>query len=204
MTLDPNLIIMSLGLAEQVFSASKNKDASKAQIAGTLQSSELAAQGSLLQAAGFRQTAQSLQGTTSFNLEVDKTNLQRRLKSTSRQFQRLIGKQTVQAAGTGLAISSKSFLALRNEASTEFSRELLNLKLDAENARRGKIFESSVKASQLENQARAAEFQAGLQRSQGASRSSEIAFQSRIASLKTATSVAKGLPSILSAARGTS
>lgn len=142
---------------------------------------EVAAQGALLTAYGFRQSAESVRQATKYNLETDKVNLQRKLKATSRQYQRVLGRQLAQQGGTGLSIGSKSFLALRNETADALSRTLLNTKVDAENTRRSLIFESQLKRSQLQHQTTAATFQAETERFIAATRARDTQVRGQIA-----------------------
>ena len=158
---------------------------------------EIAAQGSLLSASGFRTSATAVGQATSFNLSIDKTNTQRKLKSITRQFQRTLGKQTSQVAKAGISVTSKSFLQLRNETLDVFGTALLNTKLDAENSKRAKIFESQVKQTNLENQARAAEFNAAAQRVMASNRAAEAEFQGEIAAFKGQQNLNRQLPTLL-------
>lgn len=158
---------------------------------------EIAAQGALLSAQGFRQSAISVARATEFNLATDQINNQRRLQSISRQFQRTLGKQTVQTAKSGLALTSKSFLELRNESLDIFGRAMLNFRIDAENKRRATIFESQVKQTNLENQARAAEYRAQAERVLASNRAAEAAFQGDIARSKAIGGAIRGLTTLL-------
>jgi hypothetical protein len=191
------LIKSGLGLFQQFQAGSRVQEASQRQAETIRIGGELAAQGSLLSAAGLREQIKSVSGATQFNLQIDRTNLQRQLSSASRQFERTVGRQMVQQAGTGLAIGSKSFLQLRNEASDVFGRGMLNLKIDAENNRRAKVFESEVTKTNLENQARAAEFRASADRVTASNRAASAAFQGEIAKTNVLQNVIKSVPTLL-------
>lgn len=185
------------GLFQQFQAANMISSAASAQ-AGTIRTGgEIAAQGALMSAAGFRESAKALQGATQFNLSIQEMNLNRQLKSASRQSQRLLGRQTVQVAATGLATTSKSFLMLRNEALDTTYRGMLNLKVDAENRRRSTIFESQVKMVNLENQARASEYRAQAERVMAANRAAEAEFQGEVAQFKAMRQGIKAIPTLL-------
>ena len=123
----------------------------------TVQSPQQASGGNLSGEA-FRLASISVGQALSFNLGIEETNKQRQLKSVSRKFQRTIGQQISQQAASGISITSKSSMQLRNETMDVFGTSMLNLKLDHENVKRGRIFEAQIQQTNLENQARAAEF----------------------------------------------
>lgn len=195
-----NLLKGVLGIAQQFQAASITQSAAASQANTIRVGGEIAASGAMLSAEGFRESAKAVQGATSFNLQIDRINEQRKLSSVSRQFQRTLSKQLVGAAGSGISVGSKSFLQLRNETLDVFDRTLLNLKIDAENQRRSRTFESAVKLTNLENQARASEFRAAAERVTASNRASEALFQGEIAGLKARQSGLKALPTLLSQA----
>ena len=182
------------GIGMQFMSAGIARAGAQAEAANIRTGGEIAAQGALLSAAGFRQSAASVAQATSFNLEVDKINVNRQLQATTRQYQRLIGKQINQQGGSGLAIGSKSFLMLRNESVDFMGSALLNIKLDAENTRKSRIFESEVRQMNLENQARGAEYQAAAERVLANNRAQMAEYQGEIATFRT---ISKAIPSLL-------
>ena len=198
MAADLQTIIGSVGGIFQQVSAAGILTSAAEQQAQTINiGGQIAASGALLTASGFRQSADAVRQATEFNLDVDRINTQRRLKSVSRQFQRTVGRQITQQAASGFAITSKTFLQTRNETADVFGRAILNLKVDAENTRRAKLFESAVKQTNLENQARAAEFRASAERVMASNRAAAAAFQGDIASFKTTQSIIKSVPTLL-------
>ena len=187
-----------LGLAEQFLGVFNIGTAADAQASNILTAGEISAQGAEIAAQGFRQGISSQRQALTFNTGVDAINNQRRLQSTSRQFQRLLGKQITQISSSGIKGTSASALQLRNEALDTFDRTVLNLKVDAENQRRAKQFQSDLRITNLENQARAAEFRAAATRVTAKNRASEVSFQKEIASFKFRQSAIKGLPTLIS------
>ena len=147
---------------------------------------DIAAQGLSLSAAGFRSAASGVAGATNFNLGLQKLNSLRQLEQMSRKFQRSIGQQQTQQAGTGFAIGSKTFLIQRNESLDTFETSVLNLKVDVENKRRSTIFESQLRQTNLENQARAADFKSSSERALAGIRSSAARTQSTVGLLGSA------------------
>jgi len=142
---------------------------------------QIAAQGAEMTAAGIRQSAGSVFQANQFNLQVDNLNVQRRLKAVSRQSQRLIGTQIAGFAASGLSVTSKSFLQLRNESLDTFDQQLLNIKVDAQNSRRAKIFETQSQLINLENQAKASDYRAKAERVMASNKAAETLYQGEIA-----------------------
>lgn len=162
-----------------------------------LQGGNISAQGSALSAAGFRQSARAVQGANKFNLALDTLNTHRQLESMRRQATSFLANQRSQFASTGFAQTSKSFLQLQDEAMTTFEREILNTKLDAENVRRAKIFESEVTQTNLENQARAQEFAGKAAQHRAATQAQEARFQGEIAQFRADQKTASAIPTLL-------
>lgn len=121
---------------------------------------EIAAQGYMFQAEGFRTSAEAVKQATEFNINVDNMNLKRQLDTLSRQFQRTAGQQIVGAAASGFSVGSKSFMQLRDETANVFATAFTSATTDAKNKQRIALYESQVKQTNLENQAKAAEYQA--------------------------------------------
>lgn len=178
--------------ASNIASAGAESSAQSALLGG-----QIAAQGATLTAAGLRQSAQSIRDASIFNLGVDNLNTQRRLKSLNRQFQRTVGAQQVQAASSGLNVTSKSFMLLRNEAISEFGEAVINLKIDAINERKAKLFEAELQRSNLENQARTAEFRAASERALAQTRAGEARFSGAISRFGTQQKIASEIPTLL-------
>jgi len=112
------------------------------------------------QAAGFRRASEQQGQATAFNLGIDSLNTKRRLKSAKSQMDRLLGQQLVQTASSGISLSSKSALAARAATSNAFSESIRDIQTDASNVRKAKLFQSQIQRTELENRARASDFQA--------------------------------------------
>lgn len=196
--INENFLGMLGGLTKQFQAANITSSGANREASAILQGGEMSAQGYLLSAAGYRTAQGSIEGSLNFNLAIDRKNLTRQLSATSRQAQRVLGRQTVEAASSGFNLNSKSFLMLRNEATDLFSNALLNLKLDAENTRRSNIFQAEVQKVNLENQARAAEFQAAVARTSAINRANQASFQGTLAQKGAWDSAFKAAPTLLS------
>lgn len=120
--------------------------------------------GASQQAAAYRQSAQAVYGAAAFNIGVLNVNLNRKLEDSGRLLRRTVSTQTAQAAGSGFRVGSKSFMAIRNETVTEVLRRADQLREDAEFERQRIWYEAQVRATNLENQARAAEAAGRAQR----------------------------------------
>lgn len=193
-----NLFSSLFGIGQQLSAANMMSSAAQSQAATIRTGGEIAAQGALMSAAGFRSSAEAVRGATEFNLGVDAINNHRRMKATSRQLQRTLGRQTTQIASRGIAQTSKSALMIRNESLDIFQRAMLNLKVDAENQRRSRIFQSQIQQTNLENQARAAEYRAAAERVMASNRAAEAAFQGEISQFRARQKVVKSIPTLLS------
>jgi len=177
------------GIAEQGYAM----QAQSARIGG-----EIAAGGALLSAAGYRESAKAVAGSTAFNLGVDNLNTQRQLKAMSRQYQRITSQQIAQTAANGVLITGKSALMLRNEVADTVGRNFLDVKIDASNKRKAAIYESEVKQTQLENQARASEYQAAAERVMAANRAAEAEYQGEISAYSAKRKAFDAVPTIMS------
>jgi len=172
------------GIFAELLTAELTRRAADAQAETILIGGQIESRGRLLSASAFRQSAKSVREATNFNLQVDNINTQRRLRAQSRQYQRLLGQQLSQQTRTNVSVTSKSFLMLRNETSDLMTRNLVNTKVDAENIRRSKTFESQIKQTELENRARIEEFSAAAARTMAANRAREARFQGEIAAAR--------------------
>jgi hypothetical protein len=193
-----NLLQGIFGLSQVQRAADIAQQGAAQQAAAIIQGGEVAAQGALLSAEGFRVSAKSVQEATKFNLGIHQVNTQRKLSATARQFQRVTGQQISQQVTSGLALGSKSFLMVQAETRNSFERSLKNLAVDAENQRQSMRFQSQVRQVQLENQARASEFRAASERVLASNRATEARFQGEIAQNRANMQIGKALPNLLS------
>jgi hypothetical protein len=193
-----NLFTSILGLGQVVQGAQLAAISSDLRAQNIIQGGAISALGANLSAEGFRVAAENVRRATGFNLGVQALNDKKRLESISRQFQRTLGAQIATQTRTGLSLGSKSFLAVQNETRDIFERTLFQTKIDAENARRAALFESNVRRVNLENQARAAEYQA--QASQAISASQAVAARQggKTALAGAGIKVARAVPTLLS------
>lgn len=113
-------------------------------------------------AASYRQAARQGQALAEYNIELDKQALARDLDVTSRQLRRLMSTQRSQFVGTGASISSKSFLAVANASLDTVQRQVLDAKNAQRILARQRRYSAAQQAVDLENQARASEYQAEL------------------------------------------
>jgi predicted ribonuclease toxin of YeeF-YezG toxin-antitoxin module len=162
-----------------------------------IQNAEVGAEGARLTAAGFRSAANSVQQATRFNLEIDALNAGRTLSNLARQRSVTLGTQVATVAASGLTLDSRSFVAVQNATMNTFDRGMLKLKIDAENVRRAKVFQSDVRQTNLENQARAADFSAAAQRVVGANQAAQAEFQAEASASRSRSSAFSQIPSLL-------
>ena len=141
-------------LAQQTAGMGYLQQANNAMFTGQLQ-----ARGYFMEASGYRASSTAVGQAAEFNQGVDNINLQRQLENNNRQAQRVLGQQISQTAVSGITGTSKSALAIRNETVDLFARESLSMRLDFENNRRSKAYETAITQMNLENKARAADYQ---------------------------------------------
>lgn len=122
--------------------------------------------GSSMQADSYRQAAQAVYGAARFNIGLANVNEARNLNTLSLAIPRLLSTQRVQAAASGFAVGSKSFNMITNETLDNFMRQARHLREDADYERQRIWYEAQVHATNLENQARAAEVMGRAQRAQ--------------------------------------
>jgi hypothetical protein len=193
-----NLFNSFQGLTKIHQGADIAQQGAEAQAQAIMIGGEVAAQGAELSAAALRSSIKSLTDTAIFNIGISQQNEKRKIESISRQLQRAKGLQLSAQAKSGLSVTSKSFLQLQNEAFSSFEKRMLNTKIDAENSRRSQVFETQVRQTNLENQARAQEYRASAERTLSANRAAEASFQGDIAQFKAGQQTAKAIPTLLS------
>ena len=113
-----------------------------------------------LQAASFRNAATISKASASYNAQLEDIALNRQLDSTSRQLQRVLGEQKVQAAVSGFSTGSKSFLSVMNETLDMVDSQVKDMRSSSSQRKAAIMFEGEAAAVQAENQARNAEYQA--------------------------------------------
>lgn len=150
------------GLSQMYQADSAQQAATQNQITQIGYSGQVAAQGSMMSAAGYRKQAALIPKLLGFNLTVDKLNTQRTLEAQGRQFQRLLGTQISQIAASGVSLSSGSALQIRNETIDTFANKMLQTRIDAENRRRSETFGAEMQQYQLEEQASVEDYRGQL------------------------------------------
>jgi len=162
-SIDWNNFGQSFSGLSQIYQAdSIQQSATANQISQIRYSGQVAAQGAMLSAEGYRKQAALIPKILNFNLDIDRLNTQRNLDAQSRQFQRLLGAQVSQIAASGASLSSGSALQIRNETINTFANRMLQTRTDAENKKRTEIFNANMQQFQLEEQASVEDYNAKL------------------------------------------
>jgi hypothetical protein len=147
----------------QVYRADQlQQEATEGQVSQIRYAGQVASQGAMMSAAGYRKQAALVPRILSFNLAVDNLNTQRALEAEGRQFHRLLGTQISQIAASGVSLTSGSSLQVRNETIDTFANKMLQTRVDAENRRRTQVFEANMHQFQLEEQASVEDYNAQL------------------------------------------
>lgn len=105
----------------------------------------------------FRNQAAQTKALQAFNEQVADLETERRVEQLSRDLSLTLGRQQVQTASSGLDVTSKSFLQLKNESLSQFSRAILQERSDNELNKRVSRFQAESEAYQLGARARATE-----------------------------------------------
>lgn len=193
-----NLFGSLFGAGEIFRGAMLQRDAARQQASIIEVGGQLTYAGQQLTAAGLREQAKQASESLKFNQQIDNLNTQRQLKATSRAFQRTLGQQITTAATSGLDLTSKSFLQLRNEASDVFQQELQNIRIDAENRTRAQTFDTRIRQVNLENAARAAEHAASVGQTLTTLKANQARNAGELQIFSAAQEVGRGLPTLLS------
>lgn len=117
-----------------------------------------------MQAGGYRQAATSTLHAAYYNVQLNNINLNRNLDAMSRQIRGTSSTQRTQAAATGAAVGSKSFLMVQNETLNAFARQASDLRASNKYQNQAEIYAAQTRAAAFENQARMAEWQADQSR----------------------------------------
>lgn len=190
------------GLGNMLAGGIMQYQGAQAQARNIINAGEIQAQGSLFTAQGFRVSAQSVRDVTAFNVQIQKNNTVKQLSAMSRQAHLTLGHNIVTNASRGISQTSKSALLIRQEAASVFEKQMLDLKINAENQRRATLFESEIRQVNLENQARGAEFQAQASRVLAANRASAVKSEGKAALFNSALKTVTKLPSIFGSLGG--
>lgn len=185
------------GIFQMFQGADITRSGAAAEASAIIQGGEVAAQGALLSAAGYRTQIQTVKAATDFNLKIQARNNTKQVQAISRQYQKAVGAQRVQMAASGLSATSRSFLQIRNETADFFEDRIRDFKINAENVKRAEIFKSQVEQVRLENQARAAEYQAAAERVLAANRAAQAQYAGEVAAYKQTQGAFQELPNIL-------
>jgi hypothetical protein len=130
---------------------------------GLMQMSE----GTDYQAQSLRSAGASAMAIANYNAQLQDVKLGQTLDQGSRALIRLMGTQRAQEAGSGFAMSSKSYLAIGNATLTNFEREVVTARNNEAITKQNILYEGRLQQTAAENQARAAEYQGGLSMAKG-------------------------------------
>lgn len=118
--------------------------------------------GGEIQASAYRSQGANAHAIANYNIKLEKIDVARKVNDLSRNVQRAIGRQRVQAANTGFSSTSKSFLMVMSDTLDGFDTVFTQAKADSEIRENQIRFQASQQAIDSENRARAAGFQAEL------------------------------------------
>lgn len=116
-------------------------------------------QGTAMAAQGARSAGAGAMAAAQYNASVNAFNLNRQLDELSRRITYTLSSQRAAAGGSGLAVTSKSFLAISNATLTQFEREAMQRRNSAKIEQQGILFEGAQRQAAYERQAEAIEFQ---------------------------------------------
>lgn len=151
----------------------------------TRQGVEMQVNGANLSADAYRTSAASTLQVANYNAAVERLNNQRELDVFGRQIREFMSSQQVASASSGAALTSKSYLAVANASMDSFARQIRQSKSASEQRQKEILFEGQLQATNLENQARAANYQADIAAYQGRTRQTNqlVGIASQVGSL---------------------
>lgn len=119
-----------------------------------------------IQVAGYKIAEKSLDNSATeaialgqYNSALDSLRTQRAIQAKERMFKRVVGKQRVQQAASGLRGSSQSFLSVANETLAMATRDILRMKEDAEQRQENIMFSAASRATQANQMKQQIQFQ---------------------------------------------
>lgn len=115
--------------------------------------------GSQIAADAYRASGEGAVAAAQYNADLVKLQTNRQLDDLARRIIATSGAQRAQAGTSGVAVSSKSSLAVMHATITQFQREADRLRVSGQIGQQQQIFQGEVARVQAENQARAAERQ---------------------------------------------
>lgn len=130
------------------------------QIGGGLQ----AAAGFESSAASARAAGHSAMQVAQHNARLEAVNLKVRLDVLSRQIGRVASTQRASTGASGLAIGSKSFMAVMDSTLAQFERQIIRERNASKQRQQSLLYEGTVAKVEAENRARAFEFRASQAR----------------------------------------
>jgi hypothetical protein len=117
-------------------------------------------------ASAARSEAQGVYNLAHMDIHAVNLKMQNDLNQISQNIIRTGATQRAQFASTGLAVGSKSFLTVMSDTTSQFERAADEVRQGAEVERQRIWYVAQLRATQLENRARAAELQGRLQAQQ--------------------------------------
>jgi hypothetical protein len=111
------------------------------------------------QAASARSQIPGVFNLARMDINAVNVKMKRDLGQISRQISTMASKQRAEAASTGFAVGSKSFLAVMADTTTQLESTASDVRTDAELQRQRIWYSAQLQAQQLENRARFAEVQ---------------------------------------------
>lgn len=131
------------------------------------QGAELQAQGAEFQASLYRQGIVQSQIESNYNLALEKFNRNRELDTMARSFNNFIASNRVSLAAAGRSLTSQSALMVQVDVLNTFEREATRFRNSSKLAEEQIKYQQRVQATELENRARQADFEAQVARFQG-------------------------------------
>jgi hypothetical protein len=147
---------------------------------------ELQAGAAQMAALGFRQAGSATTAIANYNIELDRQQTAKQLDVFSRQIHKVSSTQIGQMSRTGVALGSKSFLAVQAATLDNANRQIVQMKDAQQLMAQQRLFEAKQSEVDFENRARAAEYQSEVfkwQSSQNQSNFFQTAFSSVLGSL---------------------
>lgn len=124
----------------------------------TLSGAMMARRGAQMEAAGYRQAANTTLELAKYNNSLVDFNLRRSLNDMRRQIMVVSSTQRANAAASGFAISGGSFSSVMTETLNTFALDIKRQMMNSEIEKQKNTFEAQSEAAAMETRARSAEF----------------------------------------------
>ncbi len=155
-------------------------------------------QGYMQQAQGYNQAAVATGQIGAFNQAIQANNTAQQITKLSQDYSRIHGAQLSAQASTGFDVNSKTAMMVRQDTVTNFTHQIQQTILNAENQRRANQYEVQSQQYALRGQAQGAQLQANGAYVNAANKAAEVQYAGAIQRYKYLDQYNQVAPTLLS------